>query len=109
MLYTYDAEGRVRETTFPDLSVESLWYDPAGNVTQRLRGGVTTVQAFDSLGNLTSVTVGGLLTASNRYDQLGRQIWSQTAGEIDAFVHCVGTAASLRGIATVLNWRTTAS
>ena len=30
------------------------------------------------------------------------KIWSQTRGRIDAFVHCVGTAASLRGVATVL-------
>jgi cysteine synthase A len=36
------------------------------------------------------------------YYSLGDEIWSQTKGEIDAFVHCVGTAASLRGVATVL-------
>ncbi len=36
------------------------------------------------------------------YYSLGEEIWSQTKGEIDAFVHCVGTAASLRGVATVL-------
>ncbi len=36
------------------------------------------------------------------YYSLGEEIWSQTGGEIDAFVHCVGTAASLRGVATVL-------
>jgi len=36
------------------------------------------------------------------YYALGEEIWSQTKGEIDAFVHCVGTAASLRGVATVL-------
>jgi cysteine synthase A len=36
------------------------------------------------------------------YYSLGEEIWSQTGGEIDAFVHCVGTAASSRGVATVL-------
>jgi cysteine synthase A len=36
------------------------------------------------------------------YSSLGEEIWSQTKGEIDAFVHCVGTAASSRGVATVL-------
>jgi cysteine synthase A len=36
------------------------------------------------------------------YHSLGDEIWTQTGGEIDAFVHCVGTAASLRGVATVL-------
>ncbi len=36
------------------------------------------------------------------YYALGEEIWSQTKGEIDAFIHCVGTAASLRGVATVL-------
>jgi cysteine synthase len=36
------------------------------------------------------------------YYPLGEEIWSQTGGAIDAFVHCVGTAASSRGVATVL-------
>ncbi|MFZ5825066.1 MAG: PLP-dependent cysteine synthase family protein [Bacillota bacterium] len=36
------------------------------------------------------------------YYSLGEEVWSQTHGEIDAFVHSVGTAASLRGVATVL-------
>ena len=36
------------------------------------------------------------------YHALGEEIWRQTNGEIDAFVHSVGTAASLRGVATVL-------
>ena len=36
------------------------------------------------------------------YYPLGEEIWRQTNGAIDAFVHCVGTAASSRGVATVL-------
>jgi cysteine synthase A len=36
------------------------------------------------------------------YYPLGEEIWRQTNGELDAFVHCVGTAASSRGVATVL-------
>src|SRR5258707_6693627 len=36
------------------------------------------------------------------YYSLGEEIWSQTSGRINAFVHCVGTAASSRGVATVL-------
>ena len=36
------------------------------------------------------------------YHTLGEEIWKQTNGEVDAFVHCVGTAASSRGVATVL-------
>jgi cysteine synthase A len=36
------------------------------------------------------------------YFPLGEEIWQQTGGRIDAFVHSVGTAASLRGVATVL-------
>jgi cysteine synthase A len=36
------------------------------------------------------------------YHALGEEIWNQTGGEVDAFVHCVGTAASSRGVATVL-------
>jgi cysteine synthase A len=36
------------------------------------------------------------------YYPLGEEIWKQTEGKVAAFVHCVGTAASLRGVATVL-------
>ncbi|UCE61420.1 MAG: cysteine synthase family protein [Phycisphaerales bacterium] len=36
------------------------------------------------------------------YYSLAEEIWSQTDGEVDAFVHSVGTAASTRGVATVL-------
>jgi cysteine synthase A len=36
------------------------------------------------------------------YHPLGEEIWSQTGGKVDAFVHSVGTAASLRGVGSVL-------
>jgi cysteine synthase len=36
------------------------------------------------------------------YHPLGEEIWRQREGRVDAFVHSVGTAASLRGTATVL-------
>lgn len=36
------------------------------------------------------------------YYALGEEIWRQTEGRVDAFVHSVGSAASARGVATVL-------
>ena len=39
------------------------------------------------------------------YHSLGEEIWAQTDGRVDAFVHCVGTAASTRGVATILKRR----
>jgi cysteine synthase A len=36
------------------------------------------------------------------YHPLGEEIWSQTGGRVDVFVHCVGTAATVRGVASVL-------
>lgn len=36
------------------------------------------------------------------YHPLGEEIWTQTNGQVDAFVHSVGTAASSRGVAQVL-------
>lgn len=47
----------------------------------------------DQLGNHDSIA---------GYHPLGEEIWQQTGGEVDAFVHCVGTGASSRGVATVL-------
>lgn len=39
------------------------------------------------------------------YHTLGEEIWSQTEGRVQAFVHSVGTAASSRGAATALKRR----
>jgi cysteine synthase A len=36
------------------------------------------------------------------YHSLGEEIWNQTEGKVDAFVHGVGTSASLRGVTAVL-------
>jgi cysteine synthase A len=36
------------------------------------------------------------------YHGLGEEVWTQTAGGVDAFVQCVGTGASSRGVAMVL-------
>jgi len=36
------------------------------------------------------------------YHALGEEIWRQAEGRVDAFVHCVGTGASSRGVANVL-------
>ena len=36
------------------------------------------------------------------YHPLGEEIWSQAEGRVDAFVHSVGTAASIRGVTDVL-------
>ncbi len=36
------------------------------------------------------------------YHPLGEEIWTQTDGQVDAFVQSVGTSASLRGVGSVL-------
>ena len=36
------------------------------------------------------------------YHGLAEEIWTQTSGKVDAFVHSVGTGASSRGVATIL-------
>jgi len=36
------------------------------------------------------------------YHALGEEVWKQTDGKVDAFVHSVGTGASLRGVAAML-------
>ena len=50
----------------------------------------------DQLNNHDSIT---------GYYELGEEIWNETGGEVEAFVHCVGTAASSRGVATILKKR----
>jgi len=48
---------------------------------------------FDQLNNPDSIA---------GYHGLGEEIWRQTEGAVDAFVHSAGAAASSRGVATVL-------
>ncbi len=36
------------------------------------------------------------------YYPLGEEIWEQTGGQVNAFVQCIGSAASSRGVTTVL-------
>lgn len=38
------------------------------------------------------------------YHAIGEELWAQTDGKIDAFVHCVGTAHSIHGVAEAL-WK----
>ena len=40
--------------------------------------------------------------ASNGYRPLGEEIWVQTAGRVDAFVHAVGTAHAIHGVTHAL-------
>ena len=40
--------------------------------------------------------------ASNGYRPLGEEIWTQTAGRVDAFVHAVGTAHAIHGATRAL-------
>jgi cysteine synthase len=47
----------------------------------------------DQLNNLDSIT---------GYYPLAEELWNQTNGKLNAFVQCAGTAASSRGVATVL-------
>jgi len=42
------------------------------------------------------------LDAIEGYVPLGEEIWHQTGGRVDAFVHSVGTAATIRGVSRVL-------
>jgi len=48
---------------------------------------------FDQLSNRDSIA---------GYHPLGEEIWAQTDGAVSAFVQCVGTGASSRGVATIL-------
>jgi cysteine synthase A len=61
--------------------------------TARALSGAPSSYWTDQLNNRDSIA---------GYHPLGEEIWTQTAGKVDAFVHAVGTGASSRGVATVL-------
>lgn len=77
--FEYDAEGRMVQTTHPDDTAETRAYDPLGNVTQSVKGGVTITYSYDELGNRTSVAVEGQAVESATYDGLGRLLASVDA------------------------------
>ena len=72
--YTYPAaNNRLSSIALGAGGSRSFTYDGAGNtVTDSRAGG--TVYAYDSAGRLASVTTGGVLQATYRYDVLGRQV-----------------------------------
>ncbi len=73
------------------LSTKKLFYDMIEAAREMSRAPNTLW--IDQLNNRDSI--GG-------YFPLGEEIWNQTNGKVDAFVQCVGTGASLSGVATVL-------
>jgi cysteine synthase A len=77
-----------------------------GRMTERL-----TRDMIAAARRITLETHGFWVDQLNNQDQLAayhalaEEIWTQTAGRVDAFVQSVGTAASIRGVATVLRGR----
>jgi cysteine synthase A len=61
--------------------------------TARTLGSQPGVHWNDQLNNVPSI---------EGYAPLGEEIWTQTDGRVDAFVQAVGTGASSRGVAQVL-------
>ena len=61
--------------------------------TARTIGGEPGTYWTDQLNNADSIA---------GYHPMGAEIWRQTSGQVDAFVQSVGTAASLRGVGTIL-------
>lgn len=107
--------------------VKLEWENPTGSMKDRMAAAVISRAEEDgrafspekldqmrALGaELTLVpSEGGKADQLNNQDSiagyypLGEEIWSQTMGKVDAFVHSVGTAASSRGVATVLKKKT---
>lgn len=80
-------------------SVEVIRSDH-GNITEQL------IKEMIEAARVTVQRTGGFWTdqLNNRdgiagYHTLAEEIWAQTDGQVDAFVHSVGTAASIRGVA----------
>lgn len=81
----------------------SLIESDSGRMTEKL-----TKDMIEAARQITEQTGAFWTDQLNNTDQLaaylrtGDEIWAQTAGLIDGFVQCVGTAASLRGVAEAL-------
>jgi cysteine synthase len=81
----------------------TLVASPTGGTTKAL-----TLEMIESARRLASAPGSYWTDQLNNTDQLssyeamGEEIWAQTDGQVSAFVQCVGTAGSLRGVSTRL-------
>jgi cysteine synthase A len=81
----------------------TLVESPGGGTTKAL-----TLEMIETAKRLASATGSYLTDQLNNsdplasYERMGEEIWDQTRGRVSAFVQSVGTAGSLRGIATRL-------
>ena len=77
--FACDAEGRVSQVTYPDATTETRTYDALGNVTQIVKGAVTTAYAYDALNNRTAVIVDSETVETASFDGLGRLLGTVNA------------------------------
>ena len=81
----------------------TLVHSPTGGTTREL-----TLEMIETARRLAE-TPGGVWTDQLNntaplamYERMGDEIWRQAGGRVDAFVQCVGTGGSLRGIGAAL-------
>ena len=103
-IVTSDAFSKEKRDHMEALGAQlTLVASPDGGTTRSL-----TLEMIDTARKLAAAPGRFWTDQLNNTDQLssyygmGEEIWDQTGGEISAFVHSVGTAGSLRGIATRL-------
>jgi cysteine synthase len=106
-IVTSEAFSREKRDHMMALGAELILVDsPGGGTTKAL-----TLEMIETARRLAQ-TPGSYWTDQlnncdqlSSYDQMGAEIWEQTGGKVNAFVQSVGTAGSLRGIATHLRTR----
>ena len=103
-IVTSDAFSKEKRDHMEALGAQlTLVASPDGGTTRSL-----TLEMIDTARKLAAAPGRFWTDQLNNTDQLssyyrmGEEIWDQTGGEISAFVHSVGTAGSLRGIANRL-------
>jgi len=108
--YTYDGQGRLILTTYPDSTTETSAYDAAGNRTNSVdRAGHATTYYYDALNRLTNTTYPDFTTSTTVYDGLGRVAQTIDAlGTVTAFSYdaagrrlAVTNAFGINGVQTV--------
>jgi YD repeat-containing protein len=71
--FTYDAFGRVTQTTFPSSLAETYAYDAIGNLTSKTdRKGQTITYLYDALNRLTQKTYPDSTSVEYVYDLVGK-------------------------------------
>ncbi len=115
ILYTYDLAGNRLSAggssyTYTHNKLDGVLHDASGNITNMVQNGVTLDLAWNSQGQLTSVSTNGVFAESYTWGPLGNRLSTSNVSGIVYHVyngdHCIADADANGGLIASYTWGT---